>query len=319
MKKMLGIGFRVVLFLLMVSVFWGCAGFRGKVRREAFKTVRIEESRFVNVDGLRIHYYEISSTLSDDDSNYETPTVVLVHGWMGTAFDFSKIWNLFPPRFRVIAVDLPGFGLSDKKGFNYRINSFVLFLKDFTEQLDIRRFVLVGHSMGGTLSVFFTLSYPESVEKLILISPDGLKGEEGIWIFFGRLGVVTDLLAMLNSRFFMDIGVKFNVFYDASKVTKEFMNATYFTALTKDGRRAQLEITRNIVGRVFVDNLLRFIDMPVLIIWGKNDRVLPIKWAKKYREGLKNADLVILNRCGHIPMYEWPYRTVRYINRFLGE
>ncbi len=301
-----------IVLLLLSSVLIGCVGMDQKTRSAFESAVKTRYSRFLQVDGTRIHYYERFSY------GVDTSTVVLVHGWMGSAYDFINILGLFPPGFRVIAVDLPGCGLSEARdNFGYTVESFVSFLKEFIGVLGVREFVLVGHSMGGIIAINFALAYPELVERLVLISPDGLKGEEGIWLFFGRLGPITDLLGMMNNRFFVKMGMRLNVFYDDSKITEELLDSVALSALTERGRGAQLKITRNIVGEAHVDALLARIDKPTLIIWGKNDGVLSVKWAKKFKEGIKNSRLVVLDKCGHMPMFEKPYTTIRYINSFL--
>ena len=313
MKGRAGYKLYIILIFLISLVLTTCAGFDDKTRFNLESSVKNKFSKFVTVRGVRIHYYDLVPREANP------PTMVLVHGWMGSAYDFTNILRLFPPEFRVIAVDLPGCGLSESWEFGkYKdVGSLVTFLRDFTDVLGIKKFVLVGHSMGGIITINFTVSYPSKVEKLILVSPDGLEGEEGIWMFFGRLGPITDLLSIMNNRFFMDMGMRLNVFYDNSKITKGLLDSVVLTALTENGRRVQLAITRNIVGRAHVDNLLSLIDKPTLIIWGRNDKVLSVKWARKFREGIKGSRLVILDKCGHMAMFEKPYVTAREINAFL--
>ncbi len=316
---MKGIKFRGCILIVLASLFFSltaCAGLDRKTIVSLESDVKTRYSKFLKLDGLRIHYYELSSV-----TKLDSPAIIMVHGWMGSAYDFIKILGLFPPGYRVIAVDLPGCGLSDawKDSSSYTVNTFVDFLKNFSEALGVERFVLVGHSMGGILTVNFSLTYLEKVNGLILISPDGLKGEEGGWLFFGRLGPITDLLGMMNNRFFLKLGIEWNVFYDDSKITRGLLDSVSLTALTESGRRVQLAITRNIIGRAHVDDVLSFIDKPTMILWGKEDRVLSVKWAKKFSNRIKNSRLVVLERCGHMPMFERPYATARYINTFLRE
>ncbi|GEM_PF-2058400 len=273
-------------------------------------------SKFIVVDGFKVHYYDLGPF--DTDSG-ELPLVV-IHGWMGSAYDYSRIITLLARKRRVIVPDLPGSGytedLGENESFNYDLDGFIRFLEDFTNELRVEKFVLMGHSMGGQLAIHFTKKYQNKISRLILIAPDGLEGEEGGWLLFSSWGFLVDIISVLNTRFFIATGLRLNVFYDKSRLTGKLVQSVAETSL---GRRrwVQAEITKNIIGKNNVNSILQYIDVPTLILWGKNDRVLNVKWAEVFLKGIKNSRLFILEKCGHMPMYEKPMETAMYIEKFL--
>ena len=274
-------------------------------------------SKFITVDGFRVHYYDLGPL---DTSSRELPLVV-IHGWVGSAYDYSRIITLLARKRRVIVPDLPGSGYTEAAGervtFNYDLDAFVRFIEDYTEKLRIESFILLGHSMGGLLAVHFTWKHQDEVSRLILIAPDGLKGEEGGWLFFSNWGFLVDVISAMNNRFFIETGLKLNVFYDRSRLSEKLVQSVAETSLGKR-RRIQAEITKKIIGKNNVDSILKYIRVPTLILWGRDDRVLKVKWAKVFAKGIRNSRLFILDRCGHMPMYEKPMETAMYIEKFLS-
>jgi len=275
-------------------------------------------SKFINVNGLNIHYYDAKP------ENYKQ-TLLLLHGWMGSAYDFYDIIPFLSKNYRVIVPDVPGCGLSsradraDVAGFPYTVEGYIAFIKSFADELGLSHFALIAHSMGGHLAVRFTEHYGQYVSRLILIAPDGLKGEEGVWLFFAKLGPLVDLGLLLNTRLFITMGLRSNVFYDKSKLTDDMINAVSISALGWDSARTQAKITKNIIGRDPINSGLVQLKLPVLIIWGREDRVLNSKWAYRYKELIKDSRLVIFKKCGHMPMTEKPAETARLIIDFLSQ
>lgn len=294
----------VVLFVMLT----GCSstGYRNG------SSLKKRYSEFLDMKGLKIHYYDISPPDYDK-------TLLFIHGWMGSAYDYQDIIPLLSGRYRLIVPDLPGCGLSSKKDFPFTVDGYVEFLRDFTERLGISRYIIVAHSMGGHIAVRFIERYRQAVSKLVLIAPDGLKGEEGGWLFFAGLGPLVDIGLMFNTRLFIKISLRMNVFYDPSKLTEGLINSVSMSSLGWEAKRAQAEITKNIIGRDPIDKTLESLNLPVLIIWGKQDKVLNSKWAYKYAEKISGAELVILDKCGHMPMVEKPEKTAALIREFIEQ
>lgn len=299
---------RYFFIIALLLVLFGCSSTSYRQNNP----IKQNYSRFITVNGLKIHYYDTGP------ENYRQ-TLLLLHGWMGSSYDFYDILPLLSSSYRVIVPDIPGCGLSSKKPFDFTVESYVAFIKDFADALGLHRFSLIAHSMGGHLAVRFTERYEQYVSSLVLIAPDGLKGEEGVWLFFAKLGPLVDLGLFLNTRLFISMGLRSNVFYDKSKLTDDIINAVSISALGRDSARTQAKITRNIIGKDPLDAELKLLRLPVLLLWGKEDRVLNSKWAYKYKALIASSKLVVLEKCGHMPMTEKPAETAGIIRNFLTQ
>ncbi len=265
------------------------------------------------VDGTRIRSLESAGTQP------EATAVLMVHGWAGSADDFRPLFAQLPSTVRAIAVDLPGCGQSEKPDAVYDLPYFVTFLKAFCDTRGLQRFVLLGHSMGGQFAVHFTSQWPEMVQRLVLIAPYGLKGEEGIWLPLAGWGSFVDLGFRLNNKLFIEWTIRANVLYRAPPaIVHAAVESTARSILGPEGARAIARITRNVIGHDYVEGLLPSIGQQTLIIWGDHDKVLAPSWASTFVTQIPRARLVMVKDCGHMPMIEHPEETAALIAGFVG-
>lgn len=268
-------------------------------------------SRFVTVNGIRIHCIE-----SGDPAR--GPLLLMVHGWAGSAADWTPLQRALPASMHTVAVDLPGCGLSEKPDAAYDMPWFMDMLHGLCAALDARQFVLAGHSMGGQIAVHFASRYPGLVEKLILIDPDGLKGEEGLRLALARLGPVVNLAFLLNTRKFIEWATRANVLHDPPpELLRTAVEATAVSILGREGSRAIARITRRVIGRANVDALLPGIFQETLLIWGDEDRLLPPRWAREFASRLPRVSLQMVAGAGHMPMFEKPAAVAELVTGFL--
>jgi len=268
-------------------------------------------SQWTYVNGEATHYYD---TLASGTPQF---TLLLVHGWLGSGYNFRFLIELFPPSVRVIAPDLPGFGLSERAEGPYTMESLVAFLDGFTDALGLTRFVIAGSSMGGNITVEFIAAHPEKIDRVILIAADGLRGEEGPRLFWARLGPLVDLGATLETKNTIKRFLRKNVFYDEQKIPEELVDSIARSILTRQGRRLSAEVTKHLLGRNPVDEILPLLQQPTLLIWGANDPLLKPVWAERYLELLPHAALRRIDGCGHMPAVEAPEQTKDLILEFL--
>jgi abhydrolase domain-containing protein 6 len=253
------------------------------------------------------------------------PTILFVHGYCGAAANFSPLLACLSAgvggvsgSLRCIAVDLPGCAGSDKPEIPYSTAGFVDFLDSFRRSLGLGRIVLVGHSMGGQICVHFTERFPQAVQKLILIAPDGLAGEEGGWLAVTGLGPLVEAGLMLANRSFVEVALRTVVFSDQALVSPALVDCFAEGLLTPEGVRATAEITRRVIGHDPVDGILPRIRQPTLVIWGAEDRLLKPSWGYRFVALLPEAELFVLSECGHAPMLEKPAETAGLIAAFLS-
>jgi pimeloyl-ACP methyl ester carboxylesterase len=266
----------------------------------------------VTVNGIRIHCIE-----SGDPAR--GPLLLLVHGWSGSAADWAPLQRALPARIHTVAVDLPGCGLSEKPDAPYDMPWFLDMLHGLCAVLDLRQLVLAGHSMGGQIAVHFASRYPRAVEKLVLIDPYGLKGEEGLRRALARLGPVVNLALLLNTRKFIEWAMKANVLHDPPPESlRTAVEATAVSILGRDGARAIARITRRVIGRADVNALLPGIFQETLLVWGDEDRLLPPHWAQAFASRLPRATLRMIAGAGHMPMFEKPEVVAELVTAFVS-
>lgn len=269
--------------------------------------------RYARVDGVRLRYL----TLGAGDP------VLLLHGLGGVAEE----WLLLLPRLvgarRVLALDLPGFGLSDKPSAPYTPAYFARVVRGFLRQQGIGRVALVGHSLGGGVCLEIADRYPEVCERLVLLAPGGLSRHVGMGIRLlatPGLGEIlirrrrrgpdaerrepsatpVDLLRILRAR---------RRRAKASPRWRRAVLATVRASVTPLGLRATLAARAH--------RRAHTIETPTLFIWGDRDQVVPLHSSVWARDALPNATLNVLRGIGHHIHLACPDETARLILEFL--
>lgn len=274
-----------------------------------------DRSRFVSVDGIRLHYQEFGGPMA--------PPMVLVHGYTASLF----VWKTVAPMladagFRVIAVDLVGFGYSEKpRGFEYSIESQARIVTRFLERLGIGQATIVGSSYGGAVAATIALDYPERVEKLVLVDAvinDDLKSHPVLRL--GALPGIGEIMTpfVSDSRFFL----RHRMHGTLAKanhhlITDERIEGVRRPLLGADGHHSLLATSRNwSANRIERDAHL--ITQPTLIIWGEDDTVIPIRDGYKLRDAVPDSRLIVLRDCGHVPQEECSNSFATIVTQFCG-
>jgi len=270
--------------------------------------------RFIKVGNINTRYWSAGDKGS---------VVVLVHGLGG--YIENWLYNIGPlsQAHRVYAVDLPGFGRSDKPLVR-DLTVLVRFIADFLEILSIDKASLIGNSLGGGLALQFALDYPKKIEKLVLVDNAGM-GRDVIPDFkLCSLPVVGELLVRPSLE--STTGLWRKIVYDSSSLTSETLELSYRLAAQSGAKKALLATLRagiNLFGqkdKLTRQLLARLKDLkaPVLIVWGKDDRIIPVSHARIALENIPGARLELFDRCGHMPMLEYPDRFNKLVLDFLA-
>ncbi|MBA3334125.1 MAG: alpha/beta hydrolase [Acidobacteria bacterium] len=275
-----------------------------------------ENSHFVVVDGVRVHYQEFG--------HVSQPKMILVHGYTASTY----VWGAVAPKlagegFHVIAIDLLGFGYSDKPAwFEYSIASQARVLEQFMNRLGIGRATLVGSSYGGAVAATVALDYPERVEKLVLVGAvcnDEAK-TNGILRFVSMSGVGEILSPFLiDSRRFLKSRMRRTIApSNHHLITEERLDAVSRPLRAKNAHNSVLTSARNWnASRIEADAHL--INQPTLLIWGENDTIIPIHNAQRLYDSIVHSRLVVLKDCGHVPQEENPERFVELVSSFVKD
>ena len=265
-----------------------------------------ETSRFVTIDELDVHYC--------DEGDGEV--ILLVHGTFSSLHSFDD-WNeILKKQYRVIRLDLPGFGLTGPSpSHEYSIDDYSCFLDAFLEILNIKSCSLAGNSLGGWICWEFAVKYENRVDELILIDSAGYIGEKSMPLPF----VIAQTPVLRNVFNYVPRAVvrRFlrQVFEDQSKVTDKVVNR-YYDLFHREGNKEAFVKLANSNYAHNTDRLAQ-LSIPVLIMWGANDNWINVKDSRKFEKDIQNSEVVIYENVGHVPMEEIPEKSAADLISFL--
>ncbi len=277
------------------------------------------ENRWVEVEGLRI------CCLTGGEGN---APVLLLHGGGYDSASLSYKHSIGPisEHQRVFAPDWPGYGQSDKPEMEHTTEYYVGFLGRLMDALGLEKASLVGISLGGAISLGFSLQSPQRVEKLVLVDSHGLGGEipGGVASFMlVRLPLLNRLMwaALKRSRKLVAASLK-TVFNDPQAVTGNLVDEVH--QLVKKPGMGQAwrswqknEIRWKGLRTSFVERLNE-LEVPTLILHGAEDRFVPVTWARRAHELIEDSELHVFPRCGHWLTLERPEEFNRAVLKFLA-
>ena len=270
---------------------------------------------YINVNGIRTRYW----TAGD-----KGPALLLIHGFGASV----EIWqhNIEPLAkfYKVYAIDLVGFGRTEKHEGPYTPSFMVDFINDALTVLNLEKVTLIGLSMGGGLSILYTLRFPHKVDKLVLVDSAGL-GKEIIFSmrlmslpFLGEL--ITKPSRKMAYLFFKPAVLNPN------QLKGQFTDIYYGLFSLPGAQMALLKVLRsmgtilgvkkNILNETMMN--LHRITSPTLIIWGRQDAIIPLKQAYYAKEKIPNSKLQIIEQCGHMPNFEKPDEFNQVVLDFLS-
>ena len=251
-----------------------------------------------------------------DSGRKDAPPLILLHGF-GASLHTWEPWALaLSDVYRVIRFDLPGSGLSppDPTG-DYSDARSMQLLNALMDKLGVKRATLVGNSMGGRIAWTFAANFPERVDKLVLISPDGFaspgfeygkKPEVPAMVRLMRYALPKPLLTMSLKPAYAD-----------PKVMTDAVATRYYDLMLAPGAREAMIARMEQLVLVEPTPLLRKIQAPTLLLWGEQDGMIPFANSAEYLKAIANVRLVSLPGIGHLPHEEDPVRSLVPVRAFL--
>lgn len=267
-----------------------------------------ENSKFAEVDGVRVHYQEFGAA--------NGKPILMIHGYSASTYTWNKVAPLFAENgLRVFIVDLVGFGFSQKPvWFDYTIDAQARVIARLMNRLGVGRATLVGSSYGGAVAAAVALDDAERIEKLVLVGAvvnDEIR--KTLVVKVGSLpflsGVITPFLA--GSKTYMRARMRNSI----DKTNHDLIDGERVAAIMRplqsaDAHNALVSTLKNWSASRIEQNAAR-IKQPTLLIWGENDRIVPPRNGERMHELLPNSKLVVFDNCGHIPQEE---RTADFVN-----
>lgn len=249
--------------------------------------------------------------------------LLLIHGLGASSYTWRSITPALAKTHRVIAIDLKGFGDSDKPLDDaYSIADQARLVQDYMARRNLRGVTLVGHSFGGAVAMSIALDDANvarpRIEKLVLI--DSLAYQQPIPFFFKVLQ--TPIIGELGMSLIpadVQIARALAVAYHHDDRVKDETIATYATQLqTEGGRHALLRTVESLANENADAYAARYrtLKTPALLIWCAHDRIVPLRFGKRLWQDLPNAKIDVIEECGHIPQEEEPEETIAAIQGF---
>jgi pimeloyl-ACP methyl ester carboxylesterase len=261
------------------------------------------EDRYTNVGNVNTRYWSAGEKGS---------TVILLHG-VGCSVEFwERNIAALAREHRVFAVDIVGFGRTDKPEVVYTFELMADFVIDFMKTMGIDKASLVGNSMGGAISLTVAAKTPKRVEKIVLVDPVGLGRGQSPVMRLMALPVIGNVLTKPSRK-----GVLRQMqlcLYDPSQARDDFIDRlTAIGALPGNQRSflSLLRVTSNILGvkkGIVADFSARLkkIKAPILMIWGRQDQILPLADGEAAVQKMANGRLHVMDRAGHLPQIDKP-------------
>ena len=256
----------------------------------------------IAVFGQAIHYFDMGAG----------PVVVLLHGLGSHKEDWLPVLEPMAQKYRLLVPDQIGFGRSDKPLLDYSIQTYVDFLNEFLRQLKVEKASLVGESLGGWIAGLYVAEIGSGghlmpVERLVLVDAAGLKQDTPI----------PDLnpSSLAAMRRVMEA-----VFYDTSWVNEDALRKIFTDKLAvHDGYTVRSLLGNPTREKERLDGRLASIKVPTLVVWGKQDKLLPISAGERYAAGIAGAKFVSFDKCGHVPAIEKTEEFLAAVMAFLGD
>jgi pimeloyl-ACP methyl ester carboxylesterase len=271
-------------------------------------------SEFLMIDGNRVHYRD--EGLGEGKSEGEGDVIILIHGTASSLHTWDAWTEKLKQDFRVIRMDLPGFGLTGPDPLHrYEVQDDTAFMSEFLKALDIESAHMVGSSLGGRIAWQYALEYPQQVKSLTLMNALGYPQEK--WpppIEMAQWPIMDTIMESVSPRFMYKAGLK-DVYFDSELVTEKLVDRYYELSRYPGNLGA---FPKRVKARLDKDSaLITGIRVPTLIMWGKEDLYFPVESAHRFNNDIPNSRLVVFADVGHLPMEEEPDVSAGHLIEFL--
>lgn len=309
-KRILGALLGLIAFIALLLLV-GAAVYRDVPASEVEAKWARPPSKFVVIDGVRLHYRDEG----------RGPAGVLLHANYSSLFMWEPWVAKLRDDYRVIRVDLPAHGLTGPEpNGNYTLERIQTLFERFVDERGLGRFTVVGTSIGGTVAMRYTAAHPERIERLVLISPGSLEARVRGRTTPANVPRVADLLGYVTPKAFTRFLLT-NDYGDPARLSDAVTDEWYDMWMREGNRLAMINLLRQYVSGG-VEDKIRAVKVPVLLIWGEKNKRVPLALAYETQKLLENSPevkLEILPGIGHMLVQEAPQQSAQLIRRYLDE
>ncbi len=340
LKKLLKIIFYTFTVLFLGIILLLASLIRTDISVDKLKESFTDEtSVFLDIDGMDVH-------VKDEG---EGQAVMLIHGTFASLHTWEDWTSALTDSFRVVRIDLPGFGLTGPQPQNdYSARATLHLLEEVRNQLGIDSWVIAGNSLGARFAAEYARHFPEQTDGVVFIGGAGGIGTPSasvqqtiadtsqtarqttaapqqrqslLWRALGN-PVFRNMLGVMTPRFAFSYTLK-EVYGQPERIQPEVVDR-YYRMLRREGNRQSFLIRNNgptgdrsHIPELPSGHFLPELDLPVLIMWGEQDRWISVQAGRRLHQLIEHSELIIYEDAGHVPMEEIPDRTVADFRRFL--
>ncbi|MDP3970987.1 MAG: alpha/beta hydrolase [bacterium] len=266
-------------------------------------------------------------TVQNNDIYYTVkgngPPVLLIHSGSWSGVEYDGIIEQLKSNYTVYAVDMPGFGRSDKPQTSYTVSYLTEQMSGFIDKFPEKEFHLVGASVGGSIALQLAANHPKQIKTLTLIDPFGFGDDINQTAVLAQLPILSELVLFPNRftfNYILNHGLLSNKALD-----DDYRDKLFTTTKVPKAQRAKLSLLRSTITgrgvhkdvRTAVDEAAKKVKQPVLLIWGEHDTYAPFEQSEAALKIISKSQLKSLPKAGHFAHMEAPQQVAKYINSFL--
>jgi pimeloyl-ACP methyl ester carboxylesterase len=300
------IGLGAAFLAIVLSGFWT----PDLDRAELEKRYAASSPQNIDIDGLKVHYKETGPL--------GAPALLLLHGF-GSSLQAWDDWSVnLEQKYRVIRLDLPGFGLTGASpDHDYSEEKDLAILTHFADKLGLDKFSVIGHSMGGKMAWSLAAAQPDRVQALVLMAPDGFPETKDIGTKPYEVPAIMGVIQYFLPKYLVRKSIE-PAFANSAALNEALVNR-YFDMLRAPGVRGAILDRSN--QTIYSDPVprLKAIKAPTLLIWGEQDQMIPSSNAQSYAGVLLNSTTVLVPQLGHLLQEEQPEKGLAFVMEFLDQ
>lgn len=309
--KFVGYFFGVILvgIVVLLAVF-----FESDVPVEILKSkYTTSNSQFIPMLGMQVH-------VRDEGPKTDSIPLVLLHGMSSSLNTWDEVVKSVAGRRRTISVDLPGFGMTGPNPKNqYNFAFYNQFIDSLCAHLGVRKFTLVGNSMGGAIAWNYDITHSGRLDKLVLIDAAGYpktKERGSLGFLIASTPVINNLLLYFTPKALVRKSLE-TIYFDKNLVTDVQVERFHDIVVREGNRAAALEIFKGSFGKPL--GKTSEVKTPTLILWGEFDHVIDVSNADRFNRDIQGSKKVIFSKVGHVPMEEVSEKVADELLKFVGE
>lgn len=247
--------------------------------------------------------------------------MIFLHGFGGASYLWRHIYPSFQKDHRIFLIDLKGFGLSDRpRDCHYSMDDQAEIVRSFIIDKNLKNITLIGHSLGGAVALFTYFKVTARIKALVLLNSAAYPESMPKFLKILRIPILNNFFtAIIPTRLAVNRILK-KSFYKDEKISEDLVSTYAFYNSLPGSAYAARKTAEQIVPDNIYEILrnLAEITVPVFLVWGYDDEVIPLAYGLRLHHAIPGSQLVSLKQCGHIPPEEKPSETVEKIASFLN-